>query len=177
MSYTITITNYGLATATGVVVTDALPAALAFVSATSSQGAVTNSGGVVSCTVGNLNVAAGARIIINVTANIAGYVTNSASTSANQTDFNPANNTGSAVVLVTGAAPLALSVTVTNGSQLFLNWPYPSSGYNLETTTNLAPAGIWSSVTNSISNNGLINFVILNVNPAERERFYRLHHP
>ena len=168
LSYTITVTNYGLATATSVVLTDALPASLTFVSATTSQG---------TCNVGSLSAAAGVRVTLNVTANLAGSVTNSANTSATQADFNPANNSASAIVLVTGAAPPALSIIATNGSQLFLNWPYPSSGYSLETTTNLLPISVWSPVTNAVSNNGLINFLILNLNIAEPARFYHLRHP
>ena len=58
-----------------------------------------------------------------------------------------------------------------------MSWPYPSSGYNLETATNLVPVTIWLPVTNSISNNGLLNYVILNVSHADKARFYRLHNP
>ncbi len=177
LSYTLTLTNYGLAAATSVVVTDALPASLTFVSATTSQGSCTNNAGLFTCNLGTLNVAAGASITINVTAGAAGSLTNTASTSASQTDFNPANNTSSAVVLVSGPAAPTLSIITTNGSQLFLNWPYPSAGYTLETATNLAPPSLWLPVTNSVSNNGLINFLLLNVNPAEPARFYQLRHP
>jgi uncharacterized repeat protein (TIGR01451 family) len=178
VSYTLTVTNYGLTNATSVVITDALPAALTFVSATTSQGTYNNSGGLFTCNLGTLNIGAGAQVIINATAPVAGLVTNSASTSAAQTDFNPGNNSASAVVLVTGGAPSpSLSFSVTNGNQLFLSWPYPSSGYNLETTTNLVPVSVWTPVTNTVSNNGLLNYVILNINFGEKARFFRLYGP
>jgi uncharacterized repeat protein (TIGR01451 family) len=177
VGYKLAVTNYGIAVANGVVVTDALPASLTFVSANSSQGTVTNNGGLVSSTVGTLNPGAGVSITINVTATVAGYVTNSANTAANTSDLNTANNIASAIVLVTAPPAPALSATSTNGNQLFLSWPYPSSGYNLETTTNLLPIGVWSPVTNSVSNDGLLQFVTLNVKTNEPMRFFRLHHP
>ncbi len=177
LTYTLTVTNYGLTNATGVVVTDALPASLTFVSATGSQGTFSNNAGVFSASIGALNIGAGAQITINVTAAAAGSVTNTAVTSGNQPDFNPGNNTASAVVLVTGSSNPSLSAMVTNGTQLYLSWPYPSSGFNLQTATNLAPSNQWSALTNSVSNNGLLNYVILNINHSEPDRFFRLAAP
>ncbi len=177
LTYTLAVTNYGLATATSVVVTDALPASLTFVSATTSQGSFSTVGNLFTANLGSLNVATGARLTINVTANTSGSVSNTATTSATQSDFNPANNTSAAIVQVTGPAAPALSITGTNGNQLFLNWPHPSAGYNLETTTNLLPITVWSPVTNAVSNNGLLNYLLLNVNATEPARFFRLRHP
>ena len=175
--YTLTVTNHGTATASSVVVTDALPAAVSFVSASATQGGVVNSSGLVTWNVGSLAPHGGARLTITVTASTAGSVTNSASAAAAETDFVPGNNSDSVIVLVTPPTAPPLSATVTNGSQLFLSWPYPSSGYGLETTTNLAPISVWVPVTNAVSNNGLINFLILNVNTMEPARFYHLRHP
>jgi|GEM_PF-411240 len=177
LSYTLTVTNYGLTTATSVVVTDALPAALTFVSASASQGTFSHTGGLVSFNLGSLSVGAGAVLSVNTTATVAGSVTNTAFTSAPQTDFNPGNNHASAVVLVTGGAAPALSIASINGNQLFLTWPYPASGYGLETTTNLLPLTVWSPVANAVLNNGLVNYLYLNVNPSETARFFRLRHP
>ena len=176
LSYTLTITNYGLATATSVVVTDALPATLAFVSATTSLGTYNTSGGLFTGNLGALNIGAGASITLNFTASATGYVTNTATTGAAQSDFNLANNTASAIVLVNSGAAPTLSYMNGGSGQLYLNWPYPSTGFNLETATNLEPA-IWLPATNLISNNGLLNYVILNINTNENERFYQLHHP
>jgi uncharacterized repeat protein (TIGR01451 family) len=177
LSYTLTVTNYGIIAATSVVVTDALPASVTFVSATTSQGTFTNSGGVFAANVGPLNPGTGARLTVTVTANTAGLVTNTATTGAAQADPSPGNNTATVVVVVTGASAPILSGTLTNSTQLFLNWPYPSSGYSLQTTTNLVPVSVWSPVTNAVSNNGLINYLLLNVNVMEPARFFRLYHP
>ncbi|MEA2922794.1 MAG: hypothetical protein QOF07_2759, partial [Bradyrhizobium sp.] len=67
LAYTIVAKNNGPAAATGVTVTDTLPAGVTFVSATSSQGTCTNASGTVTCTVGNLASGASATITINVT--------------------------------------------------------------------------------------------------------------
>jgi uncharacterized repeat protein (TIGR01451 family) len=174
LTYTITVTNHGSLNASGVLVADALPASLAFVSASSSQGAVTNSGGNVTAVIGGLNAGAGASISITANTLLAGNVTNSATASSNEPDSIPANNSSSVVVLVTPVTPPPLSVTISN-SQLVITWPSSTpSAFNLETTTNLLPVLVWTPVTNSVSTNGLFKFVTLGINVNEPERFYRL---
>jgi len=174
-SYALTVTNIGSAGATGVSVTDPLPLGVSFVSATSTQGTVTNSGGTVSATVGSLGVNAGARITINVIASSAGSVSNYSSASAIESDATPANNSAFALVTVTSSSPPTLAIQRTNSTQLFVSWPSSTPAeFLLETTTNLAPAIVWSAVTNSVSDNGTIKFVIFNVNVAEPRRYYRL---
>ena len=54
LTYTLTVTNNGPSNATGVTVTDPLPAALSFVSATPSQGSVERVNGVLTIHLGNL---------------------------------------------------------------------------------------------------------------------------
>jgi uncharacterized repeat protein (TIGR01451 family) len=78
LSYTITVTNSALTTATGVLLTDALPANATFVSADASQGNCAEDAGVVSCDLGDLDAGAGAIVTVVVTANAAGMVCNNA---------------------------------------------------------------------------------------------------
>jgi len=54
ITYTVTASNNGPSAATGVVVTDTLPAGVTFVSASSTQGTCTNAPGTVTCPVGGL---------------------------------------------------------------------------------------------------------------------------
>ena len=67
IEYTITIVNDGPATATDVVVTDAIPAEVSFVSATPSVGTCTETGGVLTCELGDLADGATATIAVKGT--------------------------------------------------------------------------------------------------------------
>jgi uncharacterized repeat protein (TIGR01451 family)/CSLREA domain-containing protein len=67
VTYTITVANTGTATATNVIITDALSSALSFLSA---SGSCTHSGGVVTCTLGNLSV--GQSVSVQIVAQATG---------------------------------------------------------------------------------------------------------
>jgi uncharacterized repeat protein (TIGR01451 family) len=85
--------NAGPVTATGLVVTDALPNKLSFVSATSTAGscAYQSSNRTVICTLGSL--ATGAHLTVTIVTNAQkGTVTNVASVTASSPDVNMANN-------------------------------------------------------------------------------------
>ncbi|HEX3506893.1 MAG TPA: DUF11 domain-containing protein [Candidatus Dormibacteraeota bacterium] len=97
VTFTITAKNLGPNAATGVQVRDLLPAGLALVSATPSQGTYAPGTGV--WVIGNLalNATATLRLVVTVLRTTA--VTNVASRLAGTPgDFNPANNTGRATV-------------------------------------------------------------------------------
>jgi uncharacterized repeat protein (TIGR01451 family) len=102
VTFTITVSNLGPTNATGVQVTDLLPAGLTFVSATPSQGAYTSGTGL--WDIGAM--ASGAFVTLSLTATVTttGPLTNTATkTAENETDPNAANNTAS--VTITGQAP------------------------------------------------------------------------
>ncbi|HEY6942292.1 DUF7507 domain-containing protein [Dokdonella sp.] len=116
VTFTITATNNGPSAATGVVISDLLPAGVSFVSATPSAGTYDNLTG--TWTIGGLAASgAGATATLTVVADVdtdSGF-TNTASLSAiDQTDPNPANN--SASVVVTPIASADLSISKTDGS-------------------------------------------------------------
>jgi uncharacterized repeat protein (TIGR01451 family) len=94
LNYTLLVTNLGPSDATGVTVEDALPAGVTYVSATSSQGTVTESGGTLTATLGNLALGAQATITIavDVAASARGTLVNTASVSGNETETNLENN-------------------------------------------------------------------------------------
>ncbi|MGH8174198.1 MAG: beta strand repeat-containing protein, partial [Rhodanobacteraceae bacterium] len=95
--YTITLTNAGPNDATGVALSDPLPAGLAFVSAVASQGAYNPTTG--AWTVGNVANAASATLQITATVTLPGDITNTASVSAsNEFDPNTANNSGGVTI-------------------------------------------------------------------------------
>ncbi|MCA1683721.1 MAG: DUF11 domain-containing protein, partial [Actinobacteria bacterium] len=83
-SYTLTVFNGLSGQATGVTLTDTLPAGVAFVSATPTQGSCTRSGQAVTCALGRLRFQAGATVVIVVEAVEPGIVVNTATVRSTQ---------------------------------------------------------------------------------------------
>ncbi len=108
VTYTLTAANNGPSAATGVTITDTLPASVTFVSASSG---CANSGGTVTCTIGTLASGATASRTITGRTTEVGTFTNTATVAGDQFDPNPTNNTASASTTVTAAADLAVTVT------------------------------------------------------------------
>jgi uncharacterized repeat protein (TIGR01451 family) len=95
VTYSLTVTNNGMAGSTGVMLVDTLPSGVTFVSAT---GGVTPANGVLTFNVGSLAAGASTTVAIVVTPTAAGTLTDRATASMNQTDPTPADNS---VTLVT----------------------------------------------------------------------------
>lgn len=91
--YTIGVVNSGPATATGVVVTDALPAGTIVTSVKAPGGTVAQANGRITITYDHLYPGDLDTIEVNVIATGLGTVTNGVAAYANQPDPNPANNT------------------------------------------------------------------------------------
>jgi uncharacterized repeat protein (TIGR01451 family) len=103
LSYRVTATNNGPATATNVSLIDTLPAGVVFVSAASTQGACSGTGPV-NCTVGSLTAGSSAIITIVVTPSAQGPIVNSATVSASESDFDLTNNSASITTSIQAAA-------------------------------------------------------------------------
>ncbi|MEO8503804.1 MAG: proprotein convertase P-domain-containing protein [Acidobacteriota bacterium] len=99
--FALTATNNGPSNATGVTVTDALPAGLTYVSNDCGAGFVNPT---VTWNIGALAVSASATCNLTVTVTQAGTITNSATVAGAGGDPTPGNNTGQGVV--SGAAPI-----------------------------------------------------------------------
>lgn len=123
LSYTVTVTNYGPTSASGVTVTDTLPIGLSFVSATPSQGSCT--GGVtVTCALGALANGGSATITLVVTPTQVATVTHTVSVTGLGIDPNLTNNTATAQTSVINDGPdlvPTIFTAATSGSSLVLN--------------------------------------------------------
>jgi uncharacterized repeat protein (TIGR01451 family) len=160
VTYTITVKNVGTPfSATGVALTDTLPASMTFVSATTSQGSLVTppvgSNGTVTANLGTIAPGTTATVTITVSATAAGVVVDSATATSNEAESTPADNTGSASVTVKAAAlqkVLLASQVLTGGCQnttgnVYLTGPAGPGGVTISlSTTNLAGVTVPASV-------------------------------
>jgi uncharacterized repeat protein (TIGR01451 family) len=102
LSYTLAVINNGPSNATGVTVTDTLPAGVTFVSSVPGPPTCAFAGGTVTCSVGALAAGVGSSMTINVTVNAgtSGMLVNTATVSGSETDPNTGNNTASAATAI-----------------------------------------------------------------------------
>lgn len=114
---TFMVTDNGPAPATGVVLTDALPAGTSYFNSTSSQGGCSGTS-TVTCDLGVLNSsqtggATSVTVTITVIPSAAGSLTDSASVTSGTTDANSGNNTATVTTTVAAAATTAATATTT----------------------------------------------------------------
>jgi uncharacterized repeat protein (TIGR01451 family) len=100
-SYTITVTNFGAAKATGVKVADTLPSQVQFVSASASQGTCSVSGAQLFCTVGMMTAGQVVTIGVQVQATSGGTAVNTAQVSSTSVDPFTGNNKSSVTTSIT----------------------------------------------------------------------------
>jgi uncharacterized repeat protein (TIGR01451 family) len=100
MVYTITVSNAGPNSASSVIMAQNLPPNVAFISATTSQGGVSQNGGVVTANLATLAAGAAATITVTVLPLAPGSVVSTATVSSLEPDINLANNTVSLTSLI-----------------------------------------------------------------------------
>ncbi len=100
LTYTVTVTNRGPAIATGVTLTDTLPANATYVSSVASQGACSRNGNLVTCNLGNINNGALATVTIVVRPTALGTLNNQAQVTATSMDLVASNNTATSTTQV-----------------------------------------------------------------------------
>jgi uncharacterized repeat protein (TIGR01451 family) len=149
LTYTITISNGGPATATGVALVDKLPPEATFVSA--APAGYTVAGQTITFTnLGNLDSGLWTTATIVVQATAAGTITDTASCSSGITDPFKANNSASVKTIVQPVAgAVELSITL-SGTNVIVAWPITPLNYYLESATSLRPPMVWTPVTNPL---------------------------
>ncbi|MFL6281555.1 MAG: DUF11 domain-containing protein, partial [Pyrinomonadaceae bacterium] len=158
-TYTMVVKNYNTPiSATGIVLTDNLPASMQFISATTTQGSLVtppvNSSGIVTANLGTLAVNATATVTVTVRATAAGAITNTATASANENESNPSNNSASQTTTVLTATlqkVLLASQVLTGGcdnttGNVYLTGPAPSGGLTVNLSSNISGATVPPSV-------------------------------
>ena len=158
-TYTMVVKNNSSVTgATGVVLTDSLPASMTFVSATTSQGSLitppVGSTGVVTANLGAVGIGATATVTVTVKSSSAGAITNTASVSGNEQDPVAANNTDSATTTVNAVAlqKVLLAQQVLTGGcnnttgNVYLTGPAPAGGLTINLGSDVSGASVPASV-------------------------------
>jgi subtilisin-like proprotein convertase family protein len=101
-----------------------LPAGVAFVSATASQGNCNQDNGIVSCSLGNLSKFAQATVTIKINPPSVGPLTNTASVvAASPIEVDPSNNTSSLVVMANNPG-----LIIVPAASVLLSESFPSTG-------------------------------------------------
>jgi uncharacterized repeat protein (TIGR01451 family) len=116
VTFTVTATNYGPATATSLAVSDPLPNGLVFVGANPSEGTYVAATGL--WTVGSLAVGAASTLTLQATATVPTTIVNTATVShLDEPDLTPANDSASAAVSpIQPTADMAVTKTVDNAT-------------------------------------------------------------
>ncbi len=152
ITYTINITNNGPSNATNVIMTDAIPARLTFVRFVPATLPCVYADPTLTCTFPTLNVGQTRTVGIEATVDTGtsgSTITNTATVTANESESNLANNTGTAVLTVDGVDLAVTKVvdTPTPGEGNTINYtitvrnngPAPATGIAI---TDTLPAGV-----------------------------------
>ncbi len=136
--YNLTVTNNGSITATDVNLISNLPSEIKDVSITSSKGVASQTNGVVTANLGNLNSGEAATVTISASSIAAGNFTNTTTVASNEADLNSANNSLIQRTTVNPATPAAADLELTKT----VDNPNPNVGDQIIFTLTLTNKGV-----------------------------------
>jgi uncharacterized repeat protein (TIGR01451 family) len=174
LTYTLTVTNRGPSTGTGVVLSNILSPDVLFLSASVSQGTFARTGESIRASLGALASNAVATVTVTVLPVAAGSITNSGSVAATETDPNPADNLSMEGTTVT-ASSAVLDVQEVPGSQLRIAWPTAAANFVVQFKDALASSVPWQTLNAAPTNLGEQNVITVPIGPGTR--YYRLMRP
>ncbi len=170
--YTIVVSNNSSTVATGVLLTNKLPASATFVSAIASSGTVTQSNGVVTVNLGSVANNSAVTIVIRAMPSQPDVLINRTSVTSVEPDGNPGDNVAYTLalseVLITSVQELGADVVVSFESSLGRN-------YFIESRTDLNP-GAWVMVPGTaVTGTGhILPVTILGAFTQQPQQFYRV---
>jgi uncharacterized repeat protein (TIGR01451 family) len=171
LTYTITLTNRGPSTATGVYLSDVLAPGVTLVSSNTTFGTFSLSPTVVTINVGTLLPGAGLVATLRVSPSLAGVIPNTASAtnSLAQVDLDPTSNVASISTTVLSPVAATLAIEQVAGQQLLITVTAEAGQvYTVQGSTNFSA---WSPVfTGTIPASGILKFTVPNSSTA---RFFR----
>jgi uncharacterized repeat protein (TIGR01451 family) len=166
VTYTLTVSNLGPASATVVGLTNTLSPSVAFSSA--MPAGYTRSGSLVTFTnLGTLATGGKTNVSIVVRTLASGTITNNAQTAASITDPSKANNLASVKTIVE-------QMTIArSGNNIVVSWPTDVGTYTLESANSLTPPITWTTVSSPpVQTVGSMNTVTIPIGSGSR--YFRL---
>jgi uncharacterized repeat protein (TIGR01451 family) len=179
LTYSVTVTNGGPSIATGVSVTDVLPAGVSYVSATPSQGSCTGTGTVVCYlgTIANAGNATASIVVRPTTTNMT--LSNTVSVTSVVTDPDGGNNSASTTTTVNNPIPAisnlspstrppgAATFTLTVNGSNFVSGSSVRWNGSTRTTTYVSSAQVTASIPDSdIAATGTASVTVVNAAPG-----------
>ena len=137
LTYILTITNNGPYTATGVILTDVIPAAITYVSAETTQGTCSETDGTVTCDIGDMNISV-VTVTITVTAVSIGTISNTANVKCSTFDPSSGNNTDTETTTITGPYTNLTLISpnggekIESGSVYTIRWGAPTDAVSFK---------------------------------------------
>lgn len=173
LTYTVTVTNRGPNSVSGVSVTNTLPASATLVSLATAQGTIgTNASGQVIWTIGTMAANAQYQALIVAAPQLPGSATNLTTVAHTDIELNNANNSATVITPVSGFVLSGGSVTASPSNVSLMLVGQPNVTYTIEASTDLVN---WTVIGTSTTNASGIITINDPAGTAGGLRFYRAH--